>query len=172
MDALPACAAQDRIPQKPAELPLVLLFVGANPGPGFEEIEAVNRNGEVVAKSDRATILFKQAPLIPAPQWEEKSIGVIKADSHGAFVAAWKGVRGAAEYIARLKAEDGNVESQRLNGVNIQFKKLKPGSYTLSVRAVDSEGREGLESAARSVFVDQISFVEAPKNRKVSFDDE
>ncbi len=136
------------------------------------EVEAVDVNGELVAKSERASVQFKQAPLIQAPAIDSRTEGIVQADKMGNFTISWLPNREAKEYAIRLKSEEGElIEYFHSHDTYTRFKKIHPGNYLVTISGIDHDGHEGNESQPIRVFVDKISSIEPPKNRKVSFDE-
>lgn len=131
-------------------------------------VEAVNKDGAVVAKSNDRIVEIKPMPILGAPQFEESVPNPLKSTRNGSVDVAWKSVEGATGYVVVLKNNTGKaLKEEKLSGTRMGLSRLLPGEYVVQVRALDQGGRKGAESEARALLVPDMSDVRAPKVKTI-----
>ncbi|MGE0763690.1 MAG: FecR domain-containing protein [Bdellovibrionales bacterium] len=140
----------------------------ASEGRYIASVEAVNRAGLVIAKSNERSVTLKVAPLLEAPLLASQMPDPLKAQRNGKIELVWTNVEGAKEYYIEVKGKDGQViREEKVMGSKHTLVKLLPGDYTIDVRGVDQAGRRGVASIARPLVVPAMSDVSAPKMKKI-----
>lgn len=131
-------------------------------------VEALNAQGVVIAKTNDRTIEVKPAPLLEAPVFVETLANPLKSSRRGDADVEWNPVAGATGYVVEVVDGQGNVvKEEKPKTTKQSLKKLKPGEFKLTVRAVDAVGRKGQVSEVRSLLVPDSSDVRAPKMMKI-----
>jgi hypothetical protein len=131
-------------------------------------VEALNSQGQVVAKTSDRTLEVKPAPLLEAPVFAETMTNPLKSNRRGDAEIEWTPVSGAKGYVVEVLDAQGTVVKEEKQKTNKQsLKKMKPGEFKIAVRAVDSSGRKGKTSELRSLLVPDSSDVRAPKMMKI-----
>ncbi len=122
----------------------------------------------VIKKSDPKGQL---RPLMATPEVTQlKPVQLVMNDARGEpLKLTWQPVPGAERYEAELRPAAGDVARQIVDKTKNEagFGSLGGGSYTLVVRAIDSEELEGPWSAPQRV---QVASVELPKGAIVMGD--
>lgn len=127
-------------------------------------VEALNGKGEAIAASETRLFSIKAKPLLPAPQWTENAPDTLKADGKGNLSLGWEEVEGASNYLLILENEDGKlVEQKQVERNTASLKRLKPGDYSVKLKAVDGFKRPGLSGEPKKLTVPNLSNIRAPK---------
>lgn len=129
------------------------------------EVEALNSQGDVVARSTLKQFSIKSKPLLPAPQFAANLPEVLKADRKGMTQLAWSEVKGAVKYKVWVRTHDGKevLTTTNADRTIASLQKLKPGRYKISLSSVDEHQRPGPEGEARTIEVPDTSDIRAPK---------
>lgn len=127
-------------------------------------VEAVNAKNEAIAASDTRMFLIKAKPLLPAPKWAENVPDVLKSDNKGNLSFGWEEVEGAKDYLLILENEEGKViEQKKVTRTTASLNRLKPGEYSVKLKAVDTFQRAGNSGEVRKLTVPNLSNIRAPK---------
>lgn len=133
------------------------------------QVEALDKNDQVVAVSDVVTFEAKLPDLLAAPELTGKATQ-IKANDSGNANISWTPVKGAASYVLSLNGP--KPMKFRVNrSTQLAVPGLLPGSYKLIVTAVDALGRPGDASKEFSVIVPRTNNLEAPKAKSIKIRD-
>lgn len=139
------------------------------PGSYLAEVEALDANGIVLARTEPRQIEVAPAPLLPPPNFEGDPAATIQASDQGEADISWASIDGARDYLLSLRTKDGeSVQSFKKPETRAHLTDLKPGEYQVVVQAIDTAGRLGTESAARPLRVPEYSGVRAPKLKSVN----
>lgn len=131
-------------------------------------VEALNKDGTVIAKTINKVIEVKAAPLLPAPVFDEAVPPQLKASRNGGIDVGWKSVEGAKGYVVEVRDSSGAIVKEESSlSTRGGVRKLRPGEFKVSVRAVDTSGRRGLASEERPLLVPETSDVKAPKMKQI-----
>jgi hypothetical protein len=144
---------------------LSLMTPALGDGAHTAEVEALDARGNVVARSSRRRVTLSALPLLDAPAFDSSLALELTASGAGSVRVAWNAVEGATEYIVSVDGKE-----TRLATTETILKKLMPGKYNVTLRSIDSHGRRGPASEARSLFVPNKSDVKAPRLKKFNFD--
>lgn len=132
------------------------------------QVESLNSEGTAIARSAEKTLNVNVAPLLAAPTFSPVLPNPIKADRKGAMTLQWMKVPEAVAYQVELLNPAGvAVKTQKVEGSQISYDKLRPGKMKVKVQAIDKAQRRGIASEAREVIVPDSSDVRAPKMMKV-----
>jgi hypothetical protein len=132
------------------------------------EVEGLNANGFVTAKSSRRKFSVKLLPLPTAPVFADSGApGEIKARGSGDADFAWRPVERASMYAIRLTSTTGLEQEFETSKTQSRLDQLKPGNYTLVLFAKDSYGRRGPASIQRPVTVPPFNDRKAPRLSKI-----
>ncbi len=130
-------------------------------------IEAVDKAGETIGRSDPKTILASTLPLLNAPQILPAE-GILKSQNDGRSDIQWEALEGAKEYELVVANKEGKeLAKKRYQGISTSLKNLLPGEYTIKLVAVDQFGRAGKEASPRTLMVPDRSNLQAPKFKKI-----
>lgn len=134
----------------------------------FLEVEGLNSDGKVVARSTKKSWLVKRQALLPAPQYADSAPNIFQADKKGDLAIDWKSVPGAKAYVLEILDPEGAkvLKNLTVERTTASLKKLKPGQYQVRVKAVDSFDREGLATELKALEVPNSSTIQAPKIKK------
>jgi len=132
------------------------------------QVESLSGDGTVIARSAEKTLDVQVAPLLAAPTFSPVLPNPIKADRKGAMTLQWLKVPDAVAYQVELLNPAGvPVKTQKVEGSQISYEKLKPGKMKVKVQAIDKAERRGIASETREVIVPDSSDVRAPKMMKI-----
>src|SRR5690606_36825583 len=107
-------------------------------------VEAVNKDGQVLARTTDRVVEIKPMPILSAQQYEESLSNPIKSSRNGSAEVSWKAVEGAKGYILTLKDDSGKVvKEEKALTTRVGLTRLLPGSYSMHVQALDHGGRKG-----------------------------
>lgn len=129
------------------------------------EVQALNKNQEVVAKSTIRNISVLRKPLLPAPIFVTQG-EKIEAQKNGSAKVEWKSIDGAKQYVMTVKDPKGSlVKEVKVNETTGVVRNLMPGDYKVQLQTIDQYGRTGPVGETKNVVVPQTSDVAAPKVR-------
>ncbi|RME17284.1 MAG: hypothetical protein D6797_02845 [Bdellovibrio sp.] len=136
------------------------------PGEYEALVEALNDQKKVIARSSVKIIDVQERPLLPSP---EMNMPVqIRSNKRGDVTLKWKPVKGAQFYEVLLKNKEGKVvKKARAKRAVASLRRLRPGTYSVSVKAVDQYQRASAESEARKLLVPKVSNIAAPKLKNI-----
>jgi predicted nucleic acid-binding Zn-ribbon protein len=129
------------------------------------EVEALNAQGDVVARSALKQFSLKPKPLLPAPEFAADLPEILKADRKGMTQVSWSEVKGAVKYKVLVRTSDGKevLTTTNADRTIASLQKLKPGRYKISLSSVDEHQRAGPEGQPRTIEVPDTSDIRAPK---------
>ncbi|MCB0341110.1 MAG: hypothetical protein H6626_05525 [Pseudobdellovibrionaceae bacterium] len=147
--------------------PYIRKYVNGN-GTFDVEVEALDDNGQVIARSSVKQIVVKEKPLLPPPSFAKNIPEVIKSDKSGNLDVQWLPVDGAESYQVILQSPDGKVlQEKKVTRSLASLNKLKPGNYKVSVKAIDKHNRPSKAGDTKEVNVPKVSNIAAPKIRNI-----
>lgn len=127
-------------------------------------IEAVNAKNEAIAASETKMYTIKAKPLLPAPKWAENLPDVLKSDNKGSLSFGWEQVDGAKDYLLILENDEGKViEQKKVQRNTASLNRLKPGEYSIKLKAIDGYQRPGNPAEPKKLSVPNLSNIRAPK---------
>lgn len=142
-------------------------FSAQKDGAFVSEVEGLNNDGFVVAKSTRRKFVVKQLPLPDAPTFS-KDVSTYKANGSGDVELAWAPVSAAKTYFIKVTdAVGAQVKLIEVPANRGRLNRLMPGNYKVSVVASDAYGRRGPASEPRAIEVPNTSDLKAPKLKKI-----
>lgn len=131
-------------------------------------VEALSKEGTVIARTSDRVIEVKSAPLLEAPIYDESLPNPLKSSRSGVAEVSWKSIEGAQGYIIELSDSSGAVvKEEKVSSTKASMRKLMPGEYKVKIKAVDKAGRRGLASTERPLLVPDLSDAKAPKLMKI-----
>jgi hypothetical protein len=133
------------------------------------EVEALNQDQKVVARSSVKSLVVRAKPLLPAPEFSADLPTQLKTDRKGNLSVSWQAVEGASKYVLELiDPEARRVVHEKIVERNVaSLVSLRPGQYKIKVKAVDQYEREGLSSADKDLEVPPMSDIKAPKIKQL-----
>ena len=137
------------------------------PGRYIASIEALNQQGDLLAKTEEKSFSIQELARINAPDFTNPS-PFLQAALDGSIKVEWSPPEGAKEYILQISKINGpkiKKWKQRLHFAEI--KNLSPGSYEIEATAIDAYGRPSLDSTKKEIRVQDQSHLNAPKLRKI-----
>jgi hypothetical protein len=139
----------------------------AKPGRYIAMVEALDEQKQVIAKSPIKGIEIAPLPLLPPPRFEPRS-GDLQADNQGRVNLQWNAIEGAKEYHLTLFDRDGReLKSAKYTKSTAALGNLLPGTYRVSVLAIDQHGRKSPQNPPRNVIVPDTSGLNAPKLKAI-----
>ena len=134
---------------------------------GFYEVQvqALDKNKEVIAQTTLKTVNVKLRPQLISPEFDPSLSARLDASSKGDIKLFWESVSGAKEYLIRLHRKDweeGKFEDIRSKDIETTLKSLKPGTYRAKLFAVDSFERLSRGYDERTIRVSNKSDIRAP----------
>lgn len=130
-------------------------------------IEAMDKDGKVIGKSEPRKLAAIEMPLLPAPKIFPEE-GVIRSSDDGRSELKWDNIQGAKEYQLSVSNKDGKELAKRTYTTNsVNLKNLMPGEYQIKVFAVDQYGRFGQEPTPRTLVVPNKSNLKPPTLKKI-----
>ncbi len=132
------------------------------------EVEALDGDGQALARTPTREVRIFPAPLLPAPEFAASTPEKLEASQSGQVQVEWQPVQGAETYTLLIKDAAGEkrkeVSSQEAQSL---LRGLMPGEYKISLRSVDQHGRPGPEGEERILRVPATSSLRAPKVKGV-----
>ena len=139
----------------------------AKGGRYIASVEALDKNGDTIGRSDPKTVLSSALPLLPAPKILPLE-GVLKSQNDGRSEIQWETLDGAKEYELVITNKEGQqLAKKRYQGNSTNLKNLLPGEYMIKLVAVDQFGRTSKEATQRTLLVPDQSNIQAPKLKKI-----
>ncbi|MBX2988991.1 MAG: FecR domain-containing protein [Bdellovibrionaceae bacterium] len=130
-------------------------------------IEALDKDGAVIGKSDLKTLAVNELPRLKPPVLLPEE-GLLEAGGDGRTELRWQPLPGAKEYQLVITNKAGKeLARKKYTGSSASLKNLMPGEYNVKLDAVDSWGRESLESSPRALRVPDKSSLKAPTLKKI-----
>ncbi len=139
-------------------------------GPGlyFINVESLDAQGRVLARSPQRTLQLEMAPLLEPPEFVASMPESIATRADGSCSLAWNEVNEAKGYSVDIQNVDGeSVQSVKVDSTEYDVKGLTSGQYRVSLRSIDSFGRAGKAGEKRTLSVPEFSSVAAPKIKSV-----
>ncbi|MCX7978913.1 MAG: hypothetical protein N2578_07910, partial [Bdellovibrionaceae bacterium] len=136
------------------------------PGRFVASIEALDKDGQVIGKSQPRYISTVELPTLPAPQIIPAE-GPIHAGADGKTELQWQKLEGATAYWVTILRDGKELEKRKYTGTSTSMKNLMPGSYQVKLAAIDEYGRAGVESEPRTLVVPDKSSLRAPRLKKM-----
>lgn len=139
----------------------------AKPGRYLASVEAYDKKGRLMGKSEQLLLSVEPKPVLPAPELIAAE-GQIVSQADGRGELKWNIVEGAQEYELKVVAKDGKeLVSKRLKNTKMTLVNLMPGEYTVSLVTIDQHGRPSVAPTQRSLLVPDKSNLRAPAMKKV-----
>lgn len=130
-------------------------------------IEAVDKDGSVIGKSEPLKLAATELPLIAAPVLQPAD-GVLKSGFDGRAQLVWEGVQGAKEYWITIVDKSGKqLAHKKYDGTQAALKNLMPGEYSVKIDAVDAYGRPSQDGKLRTLLVPDSSGLKSPTLKKI-----
>ncbi len=130
-------------------------------------VEAYDKDGNVLGKSDTRTITAIEVPLLGAPKIIPET-GILQSGGDGRSEIKWQAVQGAKEYNLVITNKEGKqLASRKYQGTGTMLKNLLPGEYIVKLSGVDQFGRLGQEGPPRKLIVPEKSIIKAPKLKRI-----
>ena len=131
-------------------------------------VEALDPQGQVIARSFRKTLTLKPHPLLPAPTFASSVPFEIKSDQRGRLSLSWKDVSGAKGYRLEILDPSGSLQREvDVERTTASLKGLKPGDFKVRLKSIDQYSRPGLPGEERSLKVPKTSNIRAPNLNKL-----
>ncbi|MCH2535092.1 MAG: FecR domain-containing protein [Bdellovibrionales bacterium] len=132
-------------------------------------VRGLNSKGKVVAMSPVFTANVKMLPLLSEPKILPENESIIQSNASGEVYINWTKIDKAKEYELTLINSDGTkVTSSLTNQTEKTLKGLKPGSYTVKIKTVDSFNRSSEKTAEKQINVPDLSNITPPKLKGIS----
>lgn len=130
-------------------------------------VEAFDKEGNVLGKSEPRTIAAVEVPLLAPPKIIPET-GILQSSGDGRSEIKWQPLQGAKEYFLVITNKDGKaLASKKYQGTGTMLKNLLPGEYMVKISGVDQFGRQGQEAAPRRLVVPEKSIIKAPKLKRI-----
>jgi hypothetical protein len=137
------------------------------PGKYIWSVMAASGKGRPSKGSEERIFWIEEDPLLPAPKFTDETPAEIQASSRGNIKVAWKAVKGAKLYIVMLKTPTGELQEQQIELTEVDYKKLQPGEYSITLKSVDVDGNHSPLGETRIIRVPELSDLKAPTLKKV-----
>jgi hypothetical protein len=128
-------------------------------------IEALNKNKEVVGFAENIEIMVKEPDLLPPPALITGD-QPIKTGESGDVTLRWKSVTGATRYLVEISSPKTKFR-KAVQGTQLNLTNLLPGTHTLIMASIDKSGRTGIKSQGITIEVPDISSIAAPKSKGI-----
>lgn len=136
------------------------------PGHYVAAIEAVDKKGEVLSKTEPREFDLAPLPLLEAPSFDGE--GDLHSTPRGDLRLTWKAIDGAKSYFVTVKDSTGTeVQAKSYTQNSTRLTSLMPGTYQAEVYALDGYGRKSNQGPPRKIVVPESSGLSAPKLKKV-----
>lgn len=140
----------------------------AKPGRYVASVEALDDEAEKIGSAGPRRFEVRPQPLLPRIRLDSGGDDVLRTDGDGTIRIAWGRVDGARSYRLSLSTKDGRiVQQEELIDAEREIKELLPGTYELTVVAVDEYGRAGEAGTPYTVVVPESAALESPRIRRV-----
>ena len=153
---------------RPASAPMIKTNVERD-GRYDVEVEGLNEEGKVIARSSKKSFVVAAQALLPAPLFAEFHPDTFKADRRGNLAVEWTSVNGAKSYKLEVLSPEGDkvIKEKVVDRTTASLSKLPPGNYKITVKAIDEYDRDGNSAEARGLDVPKKSAIRAPKIKKL-----
>lgn len=139
----------------------------AKPGRYLASVEAYDKQGRLMGKSEQILLSLEPKPVLPAPKLLPLE-GQIVSHADGRGELTWTEVEGAKEYEMKVVSKDGKeLMNRRFKHSKMTLVNLMPGEYTVNLVTIDEFGRPSAEPSQRSIIVPDKSNLRAPALKKV-----
>lgn len=130
-------------------------------------IEAYDKEGSLIGRSEKRTITSAELPPLPAPILQPAE-GILQSGFDGRTELRWTEVNGAKEYQLTITDKAGKELAKKKYSANsASLKNLMPGEYSVKVEALDAYGRNSPEVPTRILAVPDKSNLKAPTLKKI-----
>ena len=137
-------------------------------GNQYFKIEAVDKQGRVLARSKAKRFQVDQVPFAAPPQFLPLKAQVFKANSKGKVTLKFKPRKETNKVFVELKDLKGNIVGQhtweKMEGV---LESLMPGQYWILAKSIDKYGRIGQEAEKKKLIVPNMAKLKAPKIKQI-----
>lgn len=137
-------------------------------GEQYIKIEAVDKQGRVLARSQSAKFEIEQVPFAAPPIFLPEKATTFKANAQGRITLRFKPQKDTKKIFVELKDEKGNIVGQHtweeMSGV---IESLLPGEYVIHAKSIDKFGRIGQDSEQRKLIVPNMAKLKAPKIKNI-----
>ena len=132
-------------------------------------VRGLNPKGKVIAITPVLTANVKMLPLLSEPKILPENQSIIQSNASGEVYLNWTKIDKAKEYELTLINSDGSkVTSSLTNQTEKTLKGLKPGSYTVQIKTIDSFNRSSQKTAEKQINVPDLSNITPPKLKGIS----
>lgn len=136
------------------------------PGRYVASIEAVDKSGNVVGKSDPQTFVAQELPRISGPTLPGE--GPLRTGADGKLELRWDAVEGAKGYQITVIDKDGKELAKKQYGESkASLRNLMPGEYSVKLEAIDNLGRTSQDADTRPLVVPEKSHLKAPTLKRI-----
>ncbi len=137
------------------------------PGRYLASVEAYDKKGRLMGRSENLTLQLQPKPLLPAPQLvPAEGPLTTRADGTGEF--QWSQIEGAQEYELKiLNSEGKELVVKRATNTKMTLENMMPGEYSVSLVSIDSHSRPSPSPTRRTLVVPSKSQLRAPALKKV-----
>lgn len=130
-------------------------------------VEAYDKKGRLMGKSEPLLLNLELKPFLPAPQLLPLE-GEIVSHADGRGELRWSQVEGAQEYEMKVVDKDGKeLLNRKFKNNKMTLLNLMPGEYKVSLVSIDQFGRPSANPSQRSLRVPDKSNLRAPALKKV-----
>lgn len=138
----------------------------AKPGRYLANVQALNKDGDVVGTGSERALTIAPAPLLAGPKFISKE-EILKAGNDGRADLEWEKISGAKEYQLTISKDGKELKKARYTANSTSLKNLMPGEYQLQINAQDEHGRMSEAGESRKLLVPDSSNLKAPKLKKI-----
>lgn len=129
-------------------------------------IEAVDRSGNIIGRSDPQTFVAQELPRIAGPTLPGE--GPLRTGADGKLDLRWDAVEGAKGYQITVIGKDGKeLAKKQYNSAKANLRNLMPGEYSVKLEAIDNLGRTSQDADTRPLVVPEKSHLKAPTLKKI-----
>ena len=139
----------------------------SKPGRYLASVEAYDKQGRLMGKSEQLLLSVDPKPVLPAPQLLPLEGQIVsRADGRGEL--KWTDIDGAKEYEMKVVSKDGKeLMNRRFKQSKMTLVNLMPGEYTVNLVSIDEFGRPSAQPSQRTITVPDKSNLRAPALKKV-----
>lgn len=139
----------------------------AKPGRYIAFVEAYDKQGRLMGKSDPLLVNLESKPLLEAPQLLPLE-GQIVSQADGRGELKWQSIDGAKEYEVIVVNKSGKeLLNKKFKDNKMTLVNLMPGEYMVNLVSIDEHGRRSAKPTERSLMVPDKSNLRAPALKKV-----
>jgi hypothetical protein len=137
-------------------------------GINYFYLEALDKNLQVIARSNNVQVLVKEKDLPLPPRFTKASNSPLMSNLDGRIEIIFVNILKNEKIMAELKDSNNNViEKSTVEQNRIEFSDLRPGQYFIQAKLIDEDGRISDYSEKRSIFVPEKSSVKTPKIKNI-----